>query len=236
MTMAWHEYDHPDGTALAEHLATMLCAAMESAIESEGGVVVALAGGRTPFPAYRRLATMPLDWSRVVLLPTDERCVPHDHPACNVRELREAFADAPGVRIESLTVADGDPEASEAHARAVLAGFRRPLDVVVLGMGLDAHTASLFPGASQLPAATNADDTLGAYRIDPDPLPAEAPFPRITLSLRRLLDARELHLALSGEAKRHVLRHAQTVGRDPNLPITEVLHAPRVTVDVHWSP
>ena len=99
-----------------------------------------------------------------------------------------------------------------------------------------AHTASLFPGASQLAAATSADDTCGAYRIDPEPMPPEAPYPRITLSLRRLLDARELHLALSGEAKRHVLRHAQTAGRDPHLPISEVLHAPRVTVDVHWSP
>ena len=234
--MAWREYDHPDGSALAEHLATMLHAAMASAIEAEGEVLVALAGGRTPFPAYRRLATMPLDWSRVVLLPTDERCVPHDHAACNVRELREAFGEASDVRIESLTVDDGDPVRSEAHARELLARMPRPFDVVVLGMGLDAHTASLFPGASQLMAATNPDDTSGAWRIDPDPLPPEAPFPRITLSLRRILDARELHLALSGEAKRHVLRHAQATGRDPHLPITEVLHAPRVTVDVHWSP
>jgi len=234
--MAWREYDHPDGSALAEHLATMLHAAMASAIEAEGEVLVALAGGRTPFPAYRRLAAMPLDWSRVVLLPTDERCVPHDHPACNVRELRDAFAEAKAARIESLTVSDGDPARSEAQARALLAGFERPFDVVVLGMGLDAHTASLFPGAAQLHAATDPDDTLGAYRIDPEPLPPEAPFPRITLSLRRLLDANELHLAVSGEAKRHVLRHAQTAGRDPHLPISEVLHAPRVTVDVHWSP
>ena len=79
---------------------------------------------------------MPLDWSRVVLLPTDERCVPHEHPACNVRELRDAFAEAKAARIESLTVSDGDPSRSEAHARALLAGFERPVDIVVLGMGL----------------------------------------------------------------------------------------------------
>ena len=99
-------------------------AAVEAGADAEDAMLVyatALAGGRTPFPAYRRLATMPLDWSRVVLLPTDERCVPHDHAACNVRELREAFGEASGVRIESLTVDDGDPVRSEAHARELLA-------------------------------------------------------------------------------------------------------------------
>jgi len=234
--MAWVEYDYESGEALADALAGALFAATRAAIATQGHAWLALAGGRTPWPAYRRFVAMPLEWSKVSLVPTDERCVPHDHAACNVRELRDVFAPAKGVRVESLTTSDGDPVRSETHARALLARRSDPFDTVVLGMGQDAHTASLFPGAAQLAAALDPADKQGAHRIDPDPLPPEAPFPRITLSLPRLLQARSLHLALSGEPKRAILRRAQAGGRDVRLPISEVLHAPGMTVDVHWSP
>jgi len=234
--MAWVEHDYETGEVLADALAGALFAATRAAIATQGHAWLALAGGRTPWPAYRRFAGMPLDWSKVALVPTDERCVPHDHAACNVRELREVFVPAQGVRIESLTVDNGDPNRSQAHAQAMLARHAAPFDAVVLGMGLDAHTASLFPGAAQLTAALDPADQRGAHRIDPDPLPPEAPFPRITLSLAWLLQARSLHLALSGEPKRAILRRAQAGGRDARLPISEVLHAPGVSVDVLWSP
>lgn len=233
--MAWTEHRYADADALAASLATRLEDTLRDAIASRGHAMLALAGGRTPFPAYRTLATRKLDWSRVVLMPTDERCVPHDHPACNLREMRQAFVPADGVRFASLTMDDGDPDRSQVQARAMLSQHAGAFDAVVLGMGNDAHTASLFPGATNLADALDPDGSTDACRIDPQPLPPEAPFPRITLTAARLLRAHNLHLALTGAGKHAVLREAQA-SRDPGrYPIAAILQAPGVAGHIHWS-
>ena len=234
--MPWVEHDHADADALADALATELETRCRAAIAARGIARLALAGGSTPLPAYKRLAACDFDWSRVWIVPTDERCVPHDHPASNVKALRAAFAQANGERIEAITTPDGDPARSEMCARALFEREHAPFDVVVLGMGLDAHTASLFPGAPQIDEALDPHRTLDVCRIDPIPLPPEAPFPRITLTLPRLLRARTLVLAVTGEAKREVLREAQELPPSFRRPISAFLHVRDQTVQVHWSP
>jgi len=233
--MGWIEHEHANGEALASALADTLHVKCREAIDARGRAVLALAGGRTPFPAYRALAAKRLDWSSVVLIPTDERCVAHDHPACNVAELRRAFEGARGVVIESLTDEDGDCARSEAHARRRLAVYPELFDAVVLGMGQDAHTASLFPGAPQLREAMDLHNALPATRIDPIPLPPEAPFPRISLTLSRLLHARALILAITGAAKRDVLRNARASDTVASFPVA-ALGQGETAVHVHWSP
>ncbi|MFC5570339.1 6-phosphogluconolactonase [Lysobacter yangpyeongensis] len=237
--MAWIEHRYPDADALAAALAARLEDVLREATASRGHALLALAGGRTPLPAYRLLAARPLDWRKVVLMPTDERCVPHDHPACNLREMRAAFAGADGVRFASLTVDDGDPERSAVNAGTMLSQHAGAFDAVVLGMGKDAHTASLFPGAEGLAAALDPTGTTDACRIDPEPLPPEAPFPRITLTAARLLRARAVHLALTGADKHAVLRAAQAASDPLRYPVAAVLdaaarHTPG-SVHIHWS-
>ena len=107
--MAWTEHRYADADALAAALAARLERRVRDAIADRGLAVRARAGGPTPLPAYRALATRDPDWSRVVVIPTDERCVPHGHPACNLRDMRKAFAGAMGARFIPLTVEDGDP-------------------------------------------------------------------------------------------------------------------------------
>ena len=234
--MACIEHRHTDAAALADALGATLHRQCERALAERGDALLALAGGRTPFPAYRALAAADLDWPRVTAMPTDERCVPHDHAACNLRGLREAMAGTRGLTLEALTTPDGEPDASQAAARAMLAHHPDAFDTVVLGMGEDGHTASLFPGAPQLDTALDPTRADGAMRVDPDPLPPEAPFPRITLTASRLLHARCIILAITGHAKRAVLDRVLADADPRRHPVAAILHAPGATVHVHWSP
>jgi 6-phosphogluconolactonase len=238
--VAWIEHDHTDIDALIDGVASRLQAACTDAIRARGAAWIALAGGRTPLPIYSRLAATPLDGT-ITAIPTDERCVPHTHAACNLRALREAFAPNDAIHMAGLTVADGDQAASLAQARSLLAVNAQPFDFVLLGMGADGHFASLFPGAANLAEGLARDSGHAAIAILPDPLPPEAPFPRISLTLPRLLHAREIHLVVTGDDKRRVLRHAQLQDHGEgalagHAPVAALLHARDHHVRIHWSP
>lgn len=234
--MAWVEHLHADAGTLVDDLVQRLEDAVLDALAVRGNALLALAGGRTPMPVYRALAARPVDWSRTIAMPTDERCVPHDHAACNLRGMRTAFAAAQGLRWESLTTPDGDATHSLTHACEMLGRHTQTFDAIVLGMGNDAHTASLFPGAVNLAAALAPACLDDVCRIDPEPLPAEAPFPRITMTAARLLRARSLHLVITGEGKHDVLREAQASSDVLLHPIAALLQAPQTVVHIHWSP
>jgi 6-phosphogluconolactonase len=234
--MAWVEHEYADAGKLAEAVADLLHAECVNALAARGHATLALAGGKTPLPIYHGLAARTLAWSSVSLLPTDERCVPHTHPACNLREIRAAFAGAHDVRIEAITPEDGDADHSLTFAETVLGGRQDAFDTVVLGMGADGHTASLFPGAVGLAAALEPNSSLNVCRIDPIPLPPEAPFPRISLTVARLRRARSMHLVITGQAKRDVLRRAQAEPDALRYPIGAILHAPGNLLHIHWSP
>lgn len=233
--MGWIEHDHADVDALVAHVAGELEHACAVAIGERGVAWLALAGGRTPLPIYARLAAS-AQAGNITAIPTDERCVPHDHPACNLHALRDAFASNGAIVINSLTRADGDIDASLAQSRALLALNAQPFDAVLLGMGADGHFASLFPGAANLSeglALASATDVIATL---PDPLPPEAPFARISLTLPRLLRARHIHLVVTGEDKRRVLRLAQHQDTADSVPVAALLHARDHRAQVHWSP
>ena len=235
-TMAVIEHAYADVGELADAVASRLREACSNALAHRGHALLCLAGGRTPFPAYRALAASAgIDWEDVAVLPGDDRCVPWDHAASNVAALRAAFCEAAGVRIAALTTPDGDPGASLQHARTMLSRHADTFDAVVLGMGEDAHTASLFPGARGLPAALAPASREDAFLVHPEPLPAEAPYPRVTLGLARLLRTRSIHLIVTGARKREVLREAMASDDPLRHPVAAVLRAGR-DVHVHGCP
>lgn len=234
--MSWIDTHHADPEALAQSVVVALEDAIRSALAKRGHAVLALAGGRTPLPIYRRLAEAALDWSRVSLLATDERWVDADHPACNTREIRRAFAGAEGVHILPLTPGNRGGLASAELARATLASLADPFDAVLLGMGADGHFASLFPGAAGVAEGLDPEYRHAALVVQPDPLPVEAPFPRISLSAVRLLNTRRLLLAATGAAKRAVLDRAQAQCDPGALPVSALLHDDSACVEIHWSP
>ena len=228
---------HANAEALASAVAEALATAIREGIATRGEAWLALAGGSTPFAAYRRLAAMALPWSKVHLVASDERWVPAMHEKRNERALADAFAAANGVTIHPLV-----PEAERAFiaegagatAEASLAPLaHRAFDAVLLGMGADAHFASLFPQVTP-PAALDAGDRAAVVALTPDPLPPEAPYPRVSLTLSRLVATRSLLLMITGEAKRAVLESARTRPAT-DAPIHALLAA-APDLAIHWSP
>ncbi len=230
----WQENKHADRETMAAALADALAAVIHDALDHGAETMLALAGGTTPLPAYRRLAAMALPWARIRLVPTDDRWVAVTHPASNAGALKTAFA-ATAATIESLVPPAPNALPDTAYARRRLAGLGGPFGAVLLGMGNDGHIASLFPGVPA--AALDPDDPTPAIALIPEPLPPQAPYPRISLTLGRLLDTHRLLLAVTGTDKLKVLQRAMAPDSEtPDLPIGALLHAPAPAVEIHWSP
>lgn len=208
---------------VAQAVAADLAEAIGEAARQRGRVVLCLAGGGTPLPAYRALAGRPdLPWGRVWVAWGDERDVPPDHADRNERAAREALLDHVAVPEEQVLAwpyverADPDDVAAAYELR-----LRRALgdptddawfDVTLLGLGEDAHTASLFPGTG----ATSAPGLATATR------PPSQPTARLTLTPAALSSSRQVWFLVAGEAKRDALR-ATLAGGDPErLPATTV--------------
>lgn len=189
--------EHAADTAIADWLEQHLRAAL--ALSS--GIAITVPGGSTPFPILADLAARPLPWGRVAVWPGDDRIVAEDHPASNVGRIR-ALLEPVGARIVPLSE-DADPP------RFALAW---------LGMGGDGHIASLFPNTDP-----RADDPLPVRRLTPDPLPPEAPFDRLSLTIPALLNSDELLFVIRGADKRAVFEAAACGEND--LPVARLLKA-----------
>jgi 6-phosphogluconolactonase len=216
-------------TAIAGHIASRL----RTALAQRGQASLAVSGGQSPIPIFEALREQDLDWSRVSVVLIDERVVPRDHADSNTalvaRPLLQGRARAarfvpffgevaPAFNAEVL-----DALVREASER--IAALPWPLDVAVLGMGEDAHIASLFPGAPGFARAIATDDRLAWV------VPDTAPHARISFTLSALLAARERLLCIAGEKKLAVYRRA-TERADPALPVSLVLHQPHAPTSV----
>jgi 6-phosphogluconolactonase len=227
----WHDY--PTAAEMADAVAEDVGLAIENAAEERGSALIALPGGRSPAPIFARLADAALPWDRVTLIPTDERLVPADSPLSNLAMIARYFLSK-GARLQPIVVGSmNDYRSAGDAADAMLAELRWPPDLVWLGVGADGHTASIFPGPD-LEAALDRP-TRRAVGVLPDPLPAEAPVARVTLSRAAILSARSLLLALSGEEKRKVVKRAVEEGSLSPTPIGRVLAEAKSPIYIHWS-
>jgi 6-phosphogluconolactonase len=231
----WWEFDSP--AEMAEQAAGDIGFVIESASGGHGGARIALAGGKTSDVIYGALAKKrEIDWSRVTLIPTDDRLVPADHEASNYRKLRSYFA-APGAEVVPLVDEAGLGDALEAGrlADARLSLLHWPLDLVCLGMGEDGHTASIFPGPD-LDRAVSGPRERRAVGVRPQPLPENAPYDRVTLTAAALTSARAVMVVISGAEKRRTLEQAIKEGPLSSLPIGRVMAAIEAPIDIFWTP
>lgn len=168
----------PDLPSLASAAAEHIRASAELSIRLTGRFSIALAGGQTPRTLYQLLANPPftsqIDWSRVEVFFGDERCVPPDDPESNFRMANEMLLDHVPVPYEHVFRIQGEIEPEQAaieYGRMLKARFGDGgLDLVLLGMGDDGHTASLFPGSAALAekhhrCVANYVDKLGKWRV-----------------------------------------------------------------------
>jgi len=199
---------YEDGQRLVEAAAAGIERAAREAIAARGRLTLVLAGGHTPRPLYRRLATAPLEWSRVFFFWGDERAVPPDHPDSNYGMARQELLEPIGARPEQVfrIPAELPPEQAAAAYEATLRSFfelapgQWPVfDLVLLGLGADGHTASLFPDT---PAVAVTDRAVVAQFV-----PAVGAW-RITLTLPVLNAARQVLFLVQGAEKARALRAA----------------------------
>ena len=188
--------ENADNAAIAAWLSKQLSSALSA---SDDRIAISIPGGSTPFPILQELLGGTPDWGGIDVWPGDDRIVPEDHEASNTGKIR-ALLEPAGANIVALT-----EDAQPPH-----------FALVWLGMGADGHIASLFPNTDP-----QADDPLLMRRLTPDPLPPEAPFDRITLTMPALLDSDALVFVIRGDEKRAVFDAAMRGEHD--LPIARLL-------------
>lgn len=185
------------------------------------GAHVALAGGSTPRAAYERAAAMDVDWSASTLWFGDDRCVPPDHEHSNYRMVREALLDrirGEPPAVKRIAGERGPEEGADAYEGALHAAFGEGvprLDLILLGIGPDAHTASLFPGD----AALDERERLAVGVLTPGMAPLVS---RVTITLPVVNAAHEVVFLVSGEDKAEAVARAFSGARDPSAPASLV--------------
>lgn len=196
MAIAWQIL--PDAAAVAQRAARLIGEAADQSIARRGRFSLVLAGGGTPEAAYRLLATTAQQWHAWQIWFGDERCLPPDHPERNSHMATQAWLSRvaiPAAQIHPIPAELGAQQGAERYA-AELAG-QAPFDLVLLGIGEDGHTASLFPGRP-------LETVCATLAVEDAPKPPPA---RVSLSLRALSRCRQMLVLATGQGKQ------QAVGR-----------------------
>jgi 6-phosphogluconolactonase len=223
-----------DAETVSRALATQIAGTLAAAISARGLASLVVSGGRSPVRLFEILRAQPLDWSRVCIALADERWVSPEDAASNERLVRDVLLkdQAAAARFNGLKNGAPTPDLGAVSAWETFARVPRPFDAVILGMGDDGHTASLFPRSPNLPSALNraaAAACIGMWSPEP-------PQPRLSLNLTALLDSRRIVLLMTGEAKRKTYAAACAAGPIEDMPVRAVLRQSRIPVDVMWSP
>jgi 6-phosphogluconolactonase len=232
--LEWWEFDTP--AEMAEQVSGDIGFVIESAIQAHGSARVALPGGQTPDLIYKAmLKNKVIDWSKVTIVPTDDRLVGADDPLSNYRKLSGFFTPKGATVIQLVDEsALGDTQQAGRLADARLAAIDWPLDLVCLGMGPDGHTASIFNGPD-LDRALAGPKERRAVGVRPQPMPAEAAVERVTLTGAAFSSARAVMIVISGDEKRQVLERAIEEGPLSSKPIGRVIANLDAAIDIFWS-
>lgn len=217
---------YPDREMLMMALADRIASQLRTTLSNEGRATLSVPGGTTPGPVFDILSDLDLDWKNIAVVLNDERWVPLSSPRSNTALLKERLLinKAADARLLQLYVNAPDPD-ERLDALSDNLRPNLPISVLLLGMGTDMHTASLFPGADKLTEALSDDaPELMALRAE------AAGEPRITMTARVLKDAMYTHILITGDEKRKAIEAAQSLPVE-KAPVKCVLS----NATVHWA-
>ena len=220
-----------DGETLARALADAVAENLRDTVRKRGEAVLALSGGSTPQRFMSELSRRDVDWPKVTLTLVDERWVPPDHERSNEKLVRDflmkgdaAVAHFVGLYCDTVT--------PDLGLQRISASLPHVIDVAVLGLGPDGHTASFFPDGDNLAAATDPDTVESIISMRA----SGAGEPRMTLTLSKLLTSGALYLHIEGQQKADVLEKAFEDGPISDAPIRSVLRQDRSPLEFFWAP
>ncbi|WP_339109496.1 6-phosphogluconolactonase [Thioclava sp. GXIMD4216] len=217
---------YPDRELLMVSLADKIASQLRAILDREGRATLSVPGGTTPGPVFDILSDIDLDWEHVAVVLNDERWVPLSSPRSNTALLSERLLKNKAIKARLLPLYVNAPVPEE-RLDALSENLRPnlPISVLLLGMGADMHTASLFPGADRLQEALSDDaPELMALRAE------AAGEPRITMTARVLKNAMHTHVLITGEEKKRAIEAAQNLPVE-QAPIKCILH----NATVHWA-
>ncbi len=204
---------YTDRDSLRQALCERISSELTTAIARRGLAWMAVSGGNTPLPLFKQLSQLQLPWDKVHITLADERLVPNDHPRSNEKLVRDTLLQGQAASARFSPLQDlGD----------------RSLDLVLLGMGTDGHTASLFPDAAELEQALSTEASICELR------PASQPEARLSLTPAAFRAAGALILHIESQEKKQVLEAAQQPGAITELPV-RVLLAPNLPLTIYWA-
>ena len=225
--------EFPGRDALNIELAGVITGMLMAGVSKNGRASLAVSGGRTPIDLFRALSTSDISWEFVTVTLVDERWVEPSDDDSNEKLVRSyllkdkaAAASFLGMKNSALTALEGEAECEKDIGKVA-----RPFDALVLGMGMDGHTASLFPGASRLAEATKMDPGRLCMAI----APINASHERMSLTLPAVLSARKIFLHITGDEKKKVLKKAFEEGPASEMPIRFILRQEKTPVEIFWA-
>lgn len=222
------EFKNP--VQLAEGQALAVAQQLRDAIAAQGTATLVVSGGRSPVAFFQQLAKQTLDWSNVVVSLADERWVPVEHADSNAGLLKRYLLQGPVAKAKFLSLysASANLEAAAEQADRLLSELP-VIDVLILGMGDDGHTASLFPNSPNLVEALQVD---GVRRCWPMMAPT-VPRQRLTMSRALLASAKHKILSISGQSKLTTLSNALAGDDVAAMPVRAFLQP---TLEIYWCP
>ena len=232
MTANMHAF--ANGAELAGKLADKVAETLSAAITVRGSASIAVSGGSTPKAFFQALSSHSIDWGKVTVTLVDERFVPSDNPRSNHLLVQENLLKdkAAAAKFLPLYQAAASVEEAAVIATEKTKAIGHPFDVAILGMGNDGHTASFFPGGSNLKAALDPNTPRGIITMEAE----GAGEPRLTFTFSSLQDARLLVLHIEGEGKKDVLAKAEAPGEETEMPIRAMLRRAASPVEIYWAP
>jgi 6-phosphogluconolactonase len=225
---------YPNADELTTRLAHDITADLKRAIELRGLGSLVVSGGHSPVKLFEKLRVQELDWSRVCIGLVDERWVAPTDANSNEKLIRDHLLRdaAAAARFSGLKNAAPSPDLGAVSAWETFARVPRPFDTVILGMGDDGHTASLFPKSPNLQSALNPKAAAGCVGMWSPTVPQA----RLSLNLSALLGARRIYLFIVGDEKWRTYSVASADGPIEEMPVRAVLRQQQTPVEVVWAP